>query len=61
MWTKAYVLAVSVMLIVSTADRSFAQTVNVWLTTDNQKTKLKQQSSLSSTGFSFGSSRCCAF
>ncbi len=47
MWTKAYVLAVSVMLIVSTADRSFAQTVNVWLTTDNQKTKLKQQSSLS--------------
>ena len=47
MWTKAYVLAVSVMLIVSTADRSFAQTVNVWLTIDNQKTKLKQQSSLS--------------
>src|SRR6266576_2419949 len=47
MWTKAYVLAVSVMLIVSTADRSFAQTVNDTPTTDNQKTKLKQQSSLS--------------
>src|SRR5258708_36527953 len=31
---------------------SFAQTVSVWLTTDNQKTKLKQQSSIS---FSSGS------
>jgi glucosylceramidase len=47
MWTKAYVVALSVILIVSAADRSFAQTVNVWLTTDNQKTRLKQQSSLS--------------
>jgi glucosylceramidase len=31
----------------ATANRCFAQTVNVWLTNDNQRTKLSQQSSIS--------------
>src|ERR1700747_3066004 len=46
--------ALSLFLLASFATpcQSFAQTVNVWMTTDNQKTKLKQQSSIS---FSAGS------
>jgi glucosylceramidase len=51
---KVFLLSVSALVLASTAmpDQSFAQTVNVWLTTDNQRTKLKQQSPIS---FSAGS------
>ena len=51
---KVLIFAVGALLLASAAmpDQGFAQTVNVWLTTDNQKTKLKQQSPIS---FSAGS------
>src|SRR2546425_592488 len=51
---KVSIFSVSALLLAFTAmpDQSFAQTVNVWLTTDNQRTKLKQQSPIS---FSAGS------
>src|SRR6266481_5423591 len=41
------------LLAIACSDLSLAQTVNIWMTTDNQKTKLKQQPSIS---FSAGSS-----
>src|SRR5258708_2840390 len=50
---KFSMFALSLFFFASAAlPSSFAQTVSVWLTTDNQKTKLKQQSSIS---FSSGS------
>src|SRR5216684_4266583 len=51
---KVLIFAVGALLLASAAmpDQGFAQTVKVWLTTDNQKTKLKQQSPIS---FSAGS------
>ena len=54
MFKKISTFALSLFLLASVATpcQSFAQTVNVWMTTDNQKTKLKQQSSIS---FSAGS------
>ncbi len=47
--TRNSVFAVTLLLLASTANPSltFGQTVNVWLTTDNQRTKLKQQSPIS--------------
>ena len=47
------VLPVVLLLTAACSNSSSAQTVSVWMTTDNQKTKLKQQSSIS---FSSGSS-----
>ena len=47
------VLPVILLLTAACSNLSSAQTVSVWITTDNQKTKLKQQSSIS---FSSGSS-----
>jgi len=54
MFKKISTFALSLFLLASVATpcQSFAQTVNVWMTTDNQKTKLKQQSSIT---FSAGS------
>jgi glucosylceramidase len=54
MFKKISTFALSLFLLASVATpcQSFAQTVNVWMTTDNQKNKLKQQSSIS---FSAGS------
>ena len=51
---KVLIFAVGALLLASAAmpDQGFAQTVNVWLTSDNHKTKLKQQSPIS---FSAGS------
>jgi glucosylceramidase len=48
MTLRAFVLTLSALSIALLANpvQSMAQSVNVWLTTDNQKTKLKQQPSL---------------
>jgi glucosylceramidase len=51
---RVCVWAVPVLLLATACPNvSLAQNVSIWLTTDNQKTKLKQQSSIS---FSAGSS-----
>src|SRR5260370_19545985 len=47
-----FALSLFVLVLVALPSQSFGQTANVWLTTDNQKTKLKQQSPIS---FSAGS------
>src|SRR5260370_21274620 len=47
-----FALSLFVLGLVALPSQSFGQTANVWLTTDNQKTKLKQQSPIS---FSAGS------
>src|SRR5438552_16898463 len=54
---KVFLLSVSALVLASTAmpDQTFVQTVNVWLTTDNQRTKLKQQSPISFSANSGGS------
>ena len=51
---RVFVLAVPALLLATACpDLSLAQNVSIWMTTDNQKTKLKQQPSIS---FSAGSS-----